>query len=411
MIGAGDSILEVSAMHDRLNRRTALARCAGLAAAAAAWDVAASPGRAACCYFAARDKDINQPSQKAFLEWKPDEGREAFTVQPKFEGNAVDFGMVIPTPARPKLDEMPSDFFAALAVFTILEPMPIDKYKQFFALARGGEVGAPKASKNRAVEVLEEGVVGSLDYKIIIATDARGLYEWLDEQDYHYAGDEETLDFYIAKGWFFTVMKIDPQQMKRNDDGTYSGNVTPTRFSFKSPELIYPLRITRLSVNESTEALFYVQAPRKMDLPEPFSFRYTWQPMWAQAMSFAVEKTPEETAWEAYITPHLDLLARQLDRIRGDGLEPAALEWAKKITARELGVLDGSVEYNRDAPPEEVQKLTLLRGHIREDQFVTKFRKSFHVREMNDDLVLAEAKVGDELDTTDYYQILPTSPP
>src|SRR6202521_5455756 len=83
---------------------------------------------AACCYFAAKDKDVLQPAQKAFLTWDPVEQVETFTVQPKFEGNAVDFGMVIPTPSRPKLDEMPRDFFKELAVFTILEPMDVNKY-------------------------------------------------------------------------------------------------------------------------------------------------------------------------------------------------------------------------------------------------------------------------------------------
>src|ERR1700736_2455366 len=87
--------------------------------------------RAACCYFAAKDKDILQPAQKAFLTWDPAEKVETFTVQPRFEGNAQDFGMVIPTPARPKLAEMPRDFFKELAVFTILkqrkypEPRPL----------------------------------------------------------------------------------------------------------------------------------------------------------------------------------------------------------------------------------------------------------------------------------------------
>src|SRR5208282_3380169 len=75
----------------------------------------------ACCYFAAKDKDILQPAQKAFITWDPVEKVESFTVQPKFEGNAADFGMVIPTPARPKLDEMPRDFFKELAVYTILK--------------------------------------------------------------------------------------------------------------------------------------------------------------------------------------------------------------------------------------------------------------------------------------------------
>src|SRR5207249_7248577 len=78
-------------------------------------------GRGACCYFSAKDKDILQPAQKVFLTWDPVEKVESFTVQPKFEGNALDFGMVIPTPSKPKLDEMPRDFFKELAVFTILK--------------------------------------------------------------------------------------------------------------------------------------------------------------------------------------------------------------------------------------------------------------------------------------------------
>src|SRR4051812_37203203 len=77
--------------------------------------------RAACCYFSAKDKDVSQPGQKAFITWDPEQKKESFTVQPKFEGNASDFGMVIPTPARPKLDEMPRDFFKELAVYTVLK--------------------------------------------------------------------------------------------------------------------------------------------------------------------------------------------------------------------------------------------------------------------------------------------------
>ena len=72
-------------------------------------------------------------------------------------------------------------------------------------------------------QVLEEGVVGSLDYKIIKAGNAKDLYDWLDEHQYSYAGDQQTLDFYIRKNWFFTVMKIDPKQMKPRPDGTYEG--------------------------------------------------------------------------------------------------------------------------------------------------------------------------------------------
>lgn len=178
----------------------------------------------ACCYFSAKDKDVNQPAQKAFITWDPAKKAETFTVQPKFEGDAEDFGMVIPTPTQPKLSEMPRTFFKSLAVFTILEPMDTDKYQpQRFLFA-------PRAAKSAAVDrkpsvrIVESGVVGSLDYKIIDTDRADDFYDWLKAHEYQFAGDEATLDHYIKKGWFFTVMKIDPKQMKRRADGTYSGD-------------------------------------------------------------------------------------------------------------------------------------------------------------------------------------------
>src|SRR5262245_58746639 len=76
---------------------------------------------AACCYFSAKNADILQPAQKVFITWDPAEKVETFTVQPKFEGNALDFGMVIPTPSQPKLSEMPRDFFKHLAYYTIMK--------------------------------------------------------------------------------------------------------------------------------------------------------------------------------------------------------------------------------------------------------------------------------------------------
>jgi hypothetical protein len=391
-------------------RRDALA---SLAAGTLMWDRLAAPSPAACCYFAAKDKDVSQPAQKAFLNWEPDRQRESFTVQPKFAGNARDFGMVIPTPTQPKLDEMPRDFFKELAVFTILEPMPLNKYKNVTRQLYFGAAGlsADEVQDRKRVVILEEGVVGSLDYKIIKAGDAKDLYQWLDEHQYSYSGDEQTLDFYIRKEWFFTVMKIDPKQMKARTDGTYEGNVTPTRFTFSSSQLVYPLRITAISVKESTEALFYVQAPDKMDLADSLSYQFTWQPMWAQAMDWAVRLTNAETSWLEHIRPRLPEYQRMAAQLRNDGVQPTTLEWAKKISRGDLGVLDGSVPYNRDAPAEDVKQLKILRGHIQEARVVTKFRKIFHPREMKSDLTLVRALAGGSPDNTAYYEILPTSPP
>src|SRR5580658_1853193 len=92
------------------NMSRPLPRPAWAALALFAGALCAPASDAACCYFSAKNADILQPAQKAFLTWDPVEKVETFTVQPKFEGNALDFGMVIPTPSQPKLAEMPRDF-------------------------------------------------------------------------------------------------------------------------------------------------------------------------------------------------------------------------------------------------------------------------------------------------------------
>jgi hypothetical protein len=58
-----------------------------------------------------------------------------------------------------------------------------------------------------------------------------------------------------------------------------------------------------------------------------------------------------------------------------------------------------------------VKALKQLLGHIQEGQVVTKFRKTFTRGEMNDDLKIVPAKVGDAVDRSEYTEVLPTSPP
>lgn len=304
----------------------------------------ATSARSACCYFAAKDKDINQPGQKAFINWNPKEKLEAFTVQAKFEGNAVDFGMVIPTPSRPKLDEMPRDFFKDLAIYTILMPLPQPIYTQIddrMYMAKKmsrASFGAPgvlmEHMRNGSVKVLEAGGVGSLDYKIIVASDASGLFEWLKSNKYTYGGDRATLDHYIQKKWFFTVMKIDPKQMKKNPDGSYLGEVTPTRFTFSTEKCIYPVKITQISVKDKTDALFYVQAPGQMDLKDDWSWMHSYRTMW---LTYMLGCCADQRQQDELQTRNTWLQAK---RSKDPSFETTKLEWARKLGKAEMSVLE-----------------------------------------------------------------------
>ncbi len=467
-------------MRTALAWRSFLTLALGLAAAPAA--------EGACCYFSAKDQDILQPAQKAFITWDPQNRTETFTVQPRFEGNALDFGMVIPTPSQPKLHEMPRDFFKELAIYSIMKKrefptsklLPMPRFKGGFGGGKGKAAkGAPQAKKDAPppppVVVLEEGVVGSLDYKIISAGRADDLYAWLKQHKYHYSGDEATLNFYVQKKWLFTVMKIDTMQMKKNKDGSYRGEVTPTRFTFSTDKLVYPLKITQISVKDKTEALFYVQAPFKVDLPGDLTYQYQWVPMLQSARGrytkskAALTRLPGKGGeWLAAIEDQIPALLQRSRELNytftpgrrpvpnAKGRTPTTMEWARKLTEDDLKILRGQAPYSetlpnvddgftkddlrdpqkaeavykvirarldkarqdrpqgylvRHAPAEDVRQLQLLAGHLQQGLFITKFRKIFTRDEMNDDLAIVAARVGENNDSSEYEEMLPTSPP
>ncbi len=341
--------------------------------------------------------------------------------------------------------------------------------------ARNFYGAVPGALRESSVRVLESGVVGTLDYKIIAAGRADDLFTWLKDHNYSYAGDEATLDFYIKKKWLFTVMKIDTMQMKKNADGTYAGEVTPTRFQFASEKIIYPLKITQISVKDKTEALFYVQAPFKVDLPGNMTYQFQWVPMlqnargWYDKGIFGEKSLPGKgDDWLEAIKDKIpDLLQRgqglgfnfvsgQRPRPNREGRIATTLEWARKLTPDDIRVLAGEAAYSeklpdpdegfsqkdvqdskkadevykvireriekyrkerpggylvREAPEADRKQLKILVGHLKQGEFVTKFRKSFTKGEMTDDLEIIPAKLGDAVDHSEYEEILPTSPP
>jgi hypothetical protein len=264
-------------------------------------------------------------------------------------------------------------------------------------------------------------------------------------------------------------MKIDTMQMKKNKDGSYAGEVTPTRFLFSTDKLVYPLKITQLSVKDKTEALFYVQAPFKADLQGDMSYQYQWVPMLQAASGCTPGGLPGRGAdWLKAIEGQIPNLLKRGQELgynfvsgqrpvpNKKGQTPTTMEWARKVTAEDVKVLKGQAPYCekvpdvdegftqadlkdpqkaqaifkviqqrlakaqkerpngylvREAPKEDVRQLQLLAGHLQVGAFITKFRRIFTRDEMNADLLLVPARYGDSDDSSEYEEILPTSPP
>src|SRR5262249_24066839 len=149
-----------------------------------------------------------------------------------------------------------------------------------------------------------------------------------------------------------------------NKDGSYAGEVTPTRFQFTSDKLVYPLKITQISVKDKTEALFYVQAPYKVDLPGDMTYQYTWVPMLkSSAKKPAYANLPGRgSEWLVAID---GLIPNLMDRANGLGFTfvqgqrprpnakghiPTTMEWARKLTEDDIKVLQGKAPYSEVIP-------------------------------------------------------------
>src|SRR5262249_25498862 len=158
-------------------------------------------------------------------------------------------------------------------------------------------------------------------------------------------------------------MKIDTMAMKKNKDGSYAGEVTPTRFQFASDKFVYPLKITQISVKDKTEALFYVQAPHKVDMPGDWTYQYTWVPMLKAATGCTpggIQGGGEE--WVKAIggrVPELLKRAQDLGFRFNPGQRPApglkghiptTMEWARKLTVDDVKMLKGAAPYSEKVP-------------------------------------------------------------
>ena len=81
---------------------------------------------------------------------------------------------------------------------------------------------------------------------------------WLNDNGYAFPAEgQEILDYYVQKNWFFVAMKIQ-HEGTINSSENYTGAIQPIGIMFFSDEIVYPLKISSLSVPSwGTEVLVY----------------------------------------------------------------------------------------------------------------------------------------------------------
>jgi len=164
---------------------------------------------------------------------------QAIVLEPLFEGNAEDFGMMLPVPAEPKITEAPEKIFDELEDLTNPTrqfPMMMD--------AASGALGAPEIMEDDGVEVIEQQELGDFAVTTLRATRVDALTDWLERNQYQYTeNDVANFEYYVDQaGYYFVALRVLVDAEVIAEDGTISGRLSPIDIRFQTKEPVVPIR-------------------------------------------------------------------------------------------------------------------------------------------------------------------------
>lgn len=221
-----------------------------------------------------------EPAQTAFIRYDAAEDTETLSIYPSFWGEPADFAWVVPIPSLPTVTEDDPDLFLQLNAAA----SPAIRHRDSFwgcDERRDYLVGAP----GDGVVIVDEKFVGIYRTMTLAADEASALTDSLTTWGFLHEDNRDAflpiLQGYVDEGWYFVTMVIDSASVAEvQAQGAslaikaaaapvppYNG-IQPVRFTFASPDIVYPLRISATSTYGANQVNIYVAADHRMDFPE-----------------------------------------------------------------------------------------------------------------------------------------------
>jgi len=172
----------------------------------------------------------------ALVVYSEKEKQEILVLEPAFHGSAQEFGMVLPLPNKPTLEEADEEIFQFLEKYT--NPPVVSTIGR--SLSETGDAPA-----TTGVTIIEIKDVGDFSTVTLTASDSSSLIDWLNDNGYAYTEtDKENFEYYVEKGgYFFVAMKVNMENAKIDLQGNLEGKLRPIEFSFTSERPMLPFRI------------------------------------------------------------------------------------------------------------------------------------------------------------------------
>lgn len=167
--------------------------------------------------------DISTGTQRAVISW--DGETETVDLELHLSSDSGTAGFIFPTPAKAEVSVGDASLFDRLDVATAPTGIVEDDW-----WGREGETTDAGTTIVRAPLDLP-------DPTVIKATNRKGLSGWLKEHDFQLSdAATDAVASYASQGWSFSMITLDT-------GAAFEGALEPVRFTFKTDEVVYPLRL------------------------------------------------------------------------------------------------------------------------------------------------------------------------
>ncbi|MFF8834920.1 DUF2330 domain-containing protein [Streptomyces sp. NPDC015130] len=211
---------------------------------------------------------IGVDREESAVHW--DGGTETVVMRFEVHGNAKRAAWIMPVPSRAEVDLGDPALFDALE--TLTAPEERDRYYFWpregdwpFDSSYGDGAAAAPPGAGAGVGVVGRERLGPFDVARLTATDPDALGGWLRTNGFELPERlPGALKPYVDRKWEYVAVRLAPQEK----GAALYGRLSPLRISFASPELVYPMRLSRLASTPQTLGL-YVLADHRMEPRSP----------------------------------------------------------------------------------------------------------------------------------------------
>ncbi|WP_435970359.1 DUF2330 domain-containing protein [Streptomyces sp. Qhu_M48] len=214
-----------------------------------------------------RSERIGVDREESAVRW---DGRsETVVMRFRVHGDARRAAWIMPVPSRADVTLGDPELFDALD--RLAGPEQRDRFHFWpregdwpFDTDHGDGAGAPAPGAG-GVGIVGRERLGPFDVARLTATDPEALGDWLRANGFELPERlTGALQPYVERRWEYVAVRLVPQEK----DAVLQGELTPLRITFDSPELVYPMRLSRLAETAQTLGL-YVLADHRMEPRSP----------------------------------------------------------------------------------------------------------------------------------------------